>query len=278
MRDHHNGVAGIFPDNNRYTLTFPAPGRYRIRVECSRPATESCGIITLCKDSAPTEKRECGSWCQADRRPLILPVEIPSPGTYHFDFRYTSGESQLDLMMVSAVSEDQPAEANPIPSMRGEAGALTGLHDLCQSIKNRRLMVEVGTFAGESASLFAEYFDHIICVDPYLGGYYHGSVMQEAKKELLGRIEGARNISFLHMPSLQAARVLRAATIDFVYIDGDHTFQSVSADINAWSHLTEVLGGHDFNIPDVRKAVLQIADESNVRTFVDTSWTIGPTN
>jgi hypothetical protein len=54
--------------------------------------------------------------------------------------------------------------------MRREAWELKGLHDLCQWLVDRGcnmgLCIEVGSFMGESALVFAQYFDAVICVDP----------------------------------------------------------------------------------------------------------------
>ena len=55
--------------------------------------------------------------------------------------------------------------------MRREAWELKGLHDLCQWLVdhgcNMGLCIEVGSFMGESALVFAQYFDAVICVDPF---------------------------------------------------------------------------------------------------------------
>jgi predicted O-methyltransferase YrrM len=71
--------------------------------------------------------------------------------------------------------------------------------------------------------------------------------------------------------SVQAASVWPDGHFDFVYIDGDHSEAAVIADLMAWGPKVRkggVLSGHDWNLPEVRSAVmgayvgnLQVTDE-----------------
>lgn len=48
----------------------------------------------------------------------------------------------------------------------------------------------------------------------------------------------------MHMPSTEAAKGLD--NLDFVFIDADHEYESVKADILAWKPKTRLLCGHDY--------------------------------
>src|SRR6185295_6950249 len=66
----------------------------------------------------------------------------------------------------------------------------------------------------------------------------------------LGRYK--RRVKLLWMPSLEAADQIANGTLDLVFIDADHSYQGVSADIAAWK--TKIvpggyIGGHDYNHP-----------------------------
>jgi methyltransferase family protein len=68
--------------------------------------------------------------------------------------------------------------------------------------------------------------------------------------------------------------------IDMVFIDGDHEYESVIADINAWTPLTrKLICGHDYQnedggYPGVAKAVDEIFD-GRVEVAPDTAiWTV----
>lgn len=62
----------------------------------------------------------------------------------------------------------------------------------------------------------------------------------------------------LHMDSLAAAARLPDASLDFVFIDGDHTERGASADILAWAPKVRPTGfvcGHDRDRPEVARAL-----------------------
>ena len=64
-------------------------------------------------------------------------------------------------------------------------------------------------------------------------------------------------VTQLKLPSVEGAAQIANASLDFVYIDGDHTYAGVKADILAWRPKLKpgaVIGGDDFDLPDVIRA------------------------
>jgi len=72
-----------------------------------------------------------------------------------------------------------------------------------------------------------------------------------------------------HLAQFQRARIVRQKSVeaassfanhsfDLIYIDGDHTYEGLLADINAWwdkvNHQTGIICGDDFSWPEVKKA------------------------
>lgn len=58
-----------------------------------------------------------------------------------------------------------------------------------------------------------------------------------------------------HMRSVEAARLVPDQSLDFVFIDGDHTERGCEADIRAWAPKVRSTGwvtGHDWDRPEVR--------------------------
>lgn len=120
-------------------------------------------------------------------------------------------------------------------------------------------VIEIGSFVGLSACWFAERVDSVVCVDIF-GKDMMGQVMQEAMKiapaesvenmyELfLANTKAYPNISSYKMPSLQAAAELDIEA-DLVYIDADHTYEGVTADIAAWTPKARKVVCGDDNIP-----------------------------
>ena len=72
-----------------------------------------------------------------------------------------------------------------------------------------------------------------------------------------------------HLAQFQRAKIVRQKSVeaassfanhsfDLIYIDGDHTYEGLLADINAWwdkvNHQTGIICGDDFSWPEVKKA------------------------
>jgi hypothetical protein len=76
----------------------------------------------------------------------------------------------------------------------------------------------------------------------------------------------------LAMPSLEAANLVPDAGLDFVFIDADHSYPAVKADIAAWKPKVKVGGwlcGHDYDLRAVKRAVDGLP---NVELGQDTTW------
>jgi hypothetical protein len=74
------------------------------------------------------------------------------------------------------------------------------------------------------------------------------------------------------MDSLDAAKKFAALQIrpDLVYIDASHDYWAVYNDISAWYPLlseTGILGGDDWNLGDISKAVRAFAAENNLKVY-----------
>ncbi len=70
--------------------------------------------------------------------------------------------------------------------------------------------------------------------------------------------------------SVQAAKAFTGSQFDIVYIDADHTYEGVKADLEAWFPLVKkggVFGGDDYEnttCPGVKKAVDEFAARHNL--------------
>lgn len=89
----------------------------------------------------------------------------------------------------------------------------------------------------------------------------------------------ARDRRRIHvMTSLEAAQRLR--DLDFVFLDGDHSEEGITADLAAWLPALRpkgLLGGHDYgdpNFPGVQRAVERAAREHGwvIETGSDHTW------
>ena len=80
-------------------------------------------------------------------------------------------------------------------------------------------------------------------------------------------------VSPMMWDSTDAAILFADETVDFVYIDTDHRYEYVLADINAWLPKVKkggYIGGHDLSHIDVLKAVREIFGKDY--ETIGTSW------
>jgi len=115
--------------------------------------------------------------------------------------------------------------------------------DLLQLIPNEGSFVEVGTRSGDFAVEISKARPDIklFCVDNWLPPFERH--YEEALKNI-----GDKAI-ILKLSSLDASKTIYIQQVDMVYIDADHTYQSVFDDLNSWWPRIRkggYLAGHDF--------------------------------
>ncbi len=104
-------------------------------------------------------------------------------------------------------------------------------------------------------------------------------------EKVLPRHLGFANDRFVidRRDSAEAAGAVRDRALDFVFIDGDHSYKAVSRDITCWASKVKpggFIGGHDYNHPKegsgygVQKAVDRFARQLAVKIEVgdDRTW------
>jgi len=97
-------------------------------------------------------------------------------------------------------------------------------------------------------------------------------------RSVITRFAGQTNVVVHRLDSLQAANQFADGFFDWVYLDADHSFYGILADLSAWYpkvRLGGILAGHDyfdgqfpFGSFGVRSAVQQFIRDKNVELFV----------
>jgi hypothetical protein len=120
-------------------------------------------------------------------------------------------------------------------------------------------LIEVGVEVGTCQGLFAKNLldfwpGHLHCVDPwaqipgYEEQYDHGTNYVMTLKNL----EAHKGRYTIHRTtSLEAAKEFPDESLDFCYLDGNHSYQAVKEDIEAWYPKVKIgglIGGDDFGI------------------------------
>lgn len=159
------------------------------------------------------------------------------------------------------------------------------------------IAVEVGSHRGGYASAFLEQWQgkYLYCIDPWYNppGYEeqatHLHVSRgenrhedyQACRDALRSIDpNAKRHIMLHALSLEVVSAFGNESLDFVYLDADHTRPAIDNDLEAWWHKVKpggLLAGHDFLCPMepeggwgryIQPAVMEFASRYNVDVWL----------
>lgn len=151
------------------------------------------------------------------------------------------------------------AEALPDGAHVVEVGVWQG-RSLCYMVEMMRLLGK--TFRVDGVDPFHSDFAPNAVYPRYLRRrlrrkFISGSWLDHAAANL--RATGVLDsVRLIQLPSVMAAGAYPDGSLDFVWIDGDHRYDAVLADLRAWWPKVKpggVLAGHDYDKPDVVRAV-----------------------
>ena len=140
--------------------------------------------------------------------------------------------------------------------------------------------VEIGSHRGESALVISSFpfINKLTCVDIH--------EYPELKERLKEKID-ANTVDFIQASSIEYADTVENNSIDFVYIDAEHDYDSVKQDLSVWFPKVKIggfLAGHDYNkeqFPGLVKAVCDFQKDVSetwphkpmfLKTYIDSSY------
>lgn len=163
-----------------------------------------------------------------------------------------------------------------------------------ERVSSPAAFVELGSWRGKSSCFMAELIRasgkpiRFYCVDIWTGTPTHKWMRDAATRaggDMLGvwreNLKRAGVLEFatpIQEDSARAARHFADGSLDFVYVDADHSFAKCVADIRAWRPKLKpggVMAGHDFDMPDVARAVAQEFGAGGF-TVTGRTWVAGP--
>jgi len=162
----------------------------------------------------------------------------------------------------------EPA-AKPYPEFNDLTGMMTieELQWLYQIAGEMTSIVEVGSWQGRSAhALLSGCRGTVYVVDQWDPEYVgvHGlsrQAMVDSRRAFFSNLGGFNNLQVLEMASVNAAKAFQDKSVDMVFIDADHAYGSLIADIQAWLPKTiKIICGHDYSESD-HPGVVQAVDE-----------------
>lgn len=143
--------------------------------------------------------------------------------------------------------------------------------EMVERFRSGSKFVEVGSWVGRSACYLAVEIINsgkdikLDCVD-----MWYAKDIPELKdedvvvkgtlyKDFLKNIEPVKGIiTPVRMTSMEACDTYADNSIDFVFLDADHSKEGILADINGWSSKVRsggVIAGHDYDYPQIEEVV-----------------------
>jgi predicted O-methyltransferase YrrM len=178
----------------------------------------------------------------------------------------------------------QSKRLKEIDKLEGHFGLNEGylVFKIARSLKNNSVIVEIGAFKGKSTCFIAEGIGskqiQFFTIDTW-----YNDAMQEGRQDVFAdflkniepykdKITPLRGYSYEVRKNWPDER-----KIDFLWIDGDHSYEGVTRDTQDWLPLVKKNGFvcfHDYrDEPDVKKAVDEITEDGTIR-FIKTEGCI----
>lgn len=133
---------------------------------------------------------------------------------------------------------------------RNEFGKLAEQHKLTGT--GAEIGVQYGHF---SLKITEFYTGKLLCIDIWQGE----SVYREAKT----RLSDASKFQLYRGKSLEIAPLIPDNSLDFIYIDADHHYNAVKADLAAWVPKVRpggIIAGHDYTVYDDIEVIPAVDD------------------
>jgi len=137
--------------------------------------------------------------------------------------------------------------------------------------------IEIGTYQGGAAEVFARKFKHLVTVDPWMRPSGPMTSVEAVYHENMAEY---KNASHVKLPGVKACEWFTDGSADFVYIDADHCYEPVKIDIEMWLPKLKPDGwlcGHDYmgqgTANGVEQALIDTVGQPD-KVFPDKSWVI----
>ncbi len=148
---------------------------------------------------------------------------------------------------------------------------------------------EIGVFKGAMSSALLSRKDlSLVMVDSWAGegadyvgeGDFHSRLSQDQqdsyyKTTLQNVVFAGDRAAIIRKSSLQAAEYIEDGSLDFVFIDADHSYEGCKADIAAWLPKLKpggLLSGHDYDHPEFPGVKLAVDEFCTPETGKNRTW------
>lgn len=155
------------------------------------------------------------------------------------------------------------------------------LPDVINTFGDNLRGIELGVWYGNNMCYLLDNCPNISVIngiDPYKpyqdwNRFINVDIMNQAKDNALANLKNFPSYrwNLWIQESMQAASTAYFNTsFDFIFIDGDHSYEMCYKDLNLWYDKIRsggLFSGHDFSLPGVNQALLQFRQEKKINGF-----------
>ena len=154
---------------------------------------------------------------------------------------------------------DQPRMFNHVGSVERQQVGRPFYEVVKKHFKPHFHVAEIGSYSGGSTEILALCCEKVYSIDPYTDNdnpIQEGLTMEDALKNLseaerifIEKMSKYPNVIKIRKLSMEAVRDFEDNSLDAVYIDGNHRYDSVVADMAAWWPKVKdggIVAGHDY--------------------------------
>lgn len=128
---------------------------------------------------------------------------------------------------------------------------------------------EIGVYKGAFTERFCKAGMTIYAVDPWSAYDTNGRAFQSQERQnfLYGHAQRALapylNCTIIRKTSMDALHLFRNGTLDFVYIDANHSFRYIASDLQEWAWKVRkggIVAGHDYfnTAPSTKNVIIHV--------------------
>jgi len=179
----------------------------------------------------------------------------------------------------------QGRKLKEINKITGHVGLNEGelLFKIAKSLKDNSVIVEIGSFLGKSSCFIAEGIGSKNCKLFSIDTWYNDCMEENRGKDVFPNfLENTKPYNDKIKPLRGYSHEVRKTwpeerQIDFLWVDGDHSYRGVKQDIEDWVPLVKknsIICFHDYrDEPDVKKAVDELVASKTIK-FIKTEGCI----
>jgi len=153
--------------------------------------------------------------------------------------------------------------------------------------KGYKVGAEIGVYKGAFTEKFCKESIYMYAIDPWIAFSGQGRSQKRQERQdflyehTMRTLSPYKNCTIIRKTSMDALKLFRKKSLDFVYIDGDHFFTSVAQDICGWEQKVKPGGmvvGHDyFNTGPVARNIVchaGVVVDAYTKAFGINNWYI----